>query len=379
MQRADFKHEQLAPHLLMNLRVVDEHGRQLGESRHLGRAEGRARRPGALGVPGAGRVAPAGARPAPPPRRAGGAARTASPAAAARARRRGARGREPTRAALHRLDLRRAARADGGGKGGQALIGYPALIDKGTHVEIEVFDEPEVAADKHRAGLRRLVALQLREPLKYLEKNLPDLQRMAVAYMPLGSAEELREQIVDVALDRAFLAEPLPADAAAFARRIDEGRGRLTLIASEVARLAGAVLAEYAAAQRKLKDARPPKEVADDVAAQLAAAGAEALPRRRRRGRGCAPAALPEGDRRCASTSCAPIRRATPRAWPSCGRSSSATCASSPSGAARATPRLDEFRWWLEELRVGLFAQELRTPQPVSAKRLEKIWAQAFA
>lgn len=38
--------------------------------------------------------------------------------------------------------------------------------------------------------------------------------------------------------------------------------------------------------------------------------------------------------------------------------------------------RLEEFRWLLEELRVSLFAQELRTPQPVSAKRLEKVWAQ---
>jgi ATP-dependent helicase HrpA len=38
--------------------------------------------------------------------------------------------------------------------------------------------------------------------------------------------------------------------------------------------------------------------------------------------------------------------------------------------------RLDEFRWLLEELRISLFAQELRTPQPVSLKRLEKVWAQ---
>ena len=44
-----------------------------------------------------------------------------------------------------------------------------------------------------------------------------------------------------------------------------------------------------------------------------------------------------------------------------------------------ADPRLDEFRWLLEELRVSLFAQELRTPQPVSAKRLEKAWAQLSA
>jgi ATP-dependent helicase HrpA len=42
-------------------------------------------------------------------------------------------------------------------------------------------------------------------------------------------------------------------------------------------------------------------------------------------------------------------------------------------------PRLEEFRWLLEELRVSLFAQELRTPQPVSVKRLEKAWEQVVA
>ena len=55
-------------------------------------------------------------------------------------------------------------------RGGHTLIGFPALIDKGQHVEIDIFDEPDVAAAKHRAGLRRLVALQIKEPLKYLEK-----------------------------------------------------------------------------------------------------------------------------------------------------------------------------------------------------------------
>jgi hypothetical protein len=57
----------------------------------------------------------------------------------------------------------------------------------GDAVSIEVFDEPEVAAAKHRAGLRRLFALQIKDALKYLEKNIPDLQKMAVAYMPLGT------------------------------------------------------------------------------------------------------------------------------------------------------------------------------------------------
>jgi len=39
-----------------------------------------------------------------------------------------------------------------------------------------------------------------------------------------------------------------------------------------------------------------------------------------------------------------------------------------------ADARLSEYRWLLEELRVSLFAQELRTPMPISVKRLHKVW-----
>ena len=77
--------------------------------------------------------------------------------------------------------------------------------------------------------------------------------------------------------------------------RIEEGRGRLNLIAKEVARLAAAVLAEYAAARRKLKDGRPPKDVADDIQAQLRAPRSQALRRRHAVGATAASAALPEG------------------------------------------------------------------------------------
>jgi ATP-dependent helicase HrpA len=44
-----------------------------------------------------------------------------------------------------------------------------------------------------------------------------------------------------------------------------------------------------------------------------------------------------------------------------------------PPDGARA---LEKFRWTLEELSVSLFAQELRTPYPVSGKRMEKAWAE---
>ena len=41
-------------------------------------------------------------------------------------------------------------------------------------------------------------------------------------------------------------------------------------------------------------------------------------------------------------------------------------------------PEREEFRWRLEELRVSLFAQQLKTPYPVSVQRLEKLWNEQF-
>jgi ATP-dependent helicase HrpA len=381
LRREDFKHEQLAPHLLMNVRVVDEHGRQLGESRRL--AELKA----SLGLQARSAFQALAALRL--PAQVGMNSVAGEPAASA--------GRAPIAERLRSRDV--GAPADIGEparasytawtfgelpelmelrQGGQALVGYPALIDKGAHVEIEVFDEPEVAAEKHRAGLRRLVALQVRDSLKSLEKNLPDLQKMAIAYLPLGSADELRAQIVEVALDRAFLAEPLPTDAAAFSRRIDEGRGRMVLIANEVARLAGVVLADYHAVLRKLKDTRPPKDVADDVVQQLerlvpkrfvAATPWERLAH--------LPRYLKAIAARLDKLRADPARDAARAADLRPLEQRYLRKLAERRGARDA--RLDEFRWWLEELRVGLFAQELKTPQPVSAKRLEKIWAQAFA
>ncbi len=378
IKAADFKHEQLAPHLLMNLHVVDEHGRQLGESRRLAKlkAELGAQARTAFQALASLRLPVATAAPVSP-----GPGKSTKDGASVAASHRGSAPPPEATAAPARFtawtfgELPELMEVK---KGGQSLIGYPALIDQRDHVEIEVFDEPDAAADMHRAGLRRLVALQLREALKYLEKNLPDLQKMAVLYMPLGSSEELRDQIVEVALDLAFLAEPLPADAAAFARRLEEGRGRLTLIAGEVARAAGAILVELAAAQRKLKDARPPKDVADDIAAQIARLVTKrflaATPWARI---AHVPRYLKAIVMRLDKLKADPARDASRLAELRPLEQRQAKKLAERRGAR--DPRLDEFRWWLEELRVGLFAQELKTPQPVSAKRLEKIWAQSFA
>jgi len=374
VKRGDFKLETLSPHLFMNFRVVDEHGRQLGMGRNLAalKAELGSRARSAFQALAALKLQPSrpADAPAPAPAAAGDARPAARPEPAQPAVEAQAKYTAWTFGELPELmEVRR---------GSQSLVGFPALIDKGTHVEIEVFDEPEVAAARHRAGLRRLVALQLKEPLKYLEKNIPDLQKMAVAYMSLGTADELREQIVELALDRAFLQEPLPADEASFKARIDEGRTRLNLIAQEIARLAGAILVEHQAAQRKLKDARPPKEVADDIAAQLQ----RLMPKRFLVTTPYAQLQhfvryLKGVQMRLDKLRADPARDAQRLAELRPLEQRYLRALAERKGAP--DTRLQEFRWLLEELRVGLFAQELRTPQPVSVKRLEKAWAQINA
>ena len=386
VKRADFKLDMLSPHLFMNFRVVDEHGRQLGHGRNLGalKAEWGAKARGAFqalaGLKLGGGAAESEKNESKMPPALDGKAQaatksgvkgaapaTAKPASVTPSPPAGQRYTTWTFGELPELmEIKKA---------GQTLIGFPALIDGGDAVTIEVFDEPEVAAAKHRAGLRRLFALQIKDALKYLEKNIPDLQKMAVAYMPLGTQEELRTQIIDVALDRAFLLDPLPTDEVAFKRRVEEGRGRLTLIANEVARLAATILTEYAAAARKIKDTKNAPEATADALQQLQrlvpknfiavapwtqlahyARYLKAITLRLDKYR-----ADPARD----AAKLAELRPQEQRYW---------RLVAERKGAVDA--RMQELRWLLEELRVSFFAQELRTPQPVSVKRLDKLWAQ---
>ncbi|MDR0273811.1 MAG: ATP-dependent RNA helicase HrpA [Burkholderiaceae bacterium] len=375
VKRADFKLDMLPAHLFMALRVVDEHGRQLGAGRNLAALKAEL----------------------------GGQARGAFQALAALKS-----AAPPVPAAVHKSDQKTAiayikselsaskkeanmpedARYTGWTFGelpellelrrkGQTLIGFPALVDDGDAVRIEVFDEPDAAAARHRAGLGRLCALQIRDALKYLEKNIPDLQKMAAAYMPLGTAEELRGQIVDLAVDRAFLQDPLPQNAAAFAERVRQGRTRLTLIAQEVARLAHAILAEYAAAQRKLKDAKGHPEAVQDAREQVQRLiGKRFLSDTPWPALQHFPRYLKAVQLRIDKLRADPTRDAGHMQNARAQEQRYWRLVADRKGQQDA--RMQDLRWLLEELRVSLFAQELRTPQPVSLKRLEKVWGQVM-
>ena len=369
MKRADFKHDMVAPHLFMNFRIVDEHGRQLGQGRNLGglKAEWGSQARGAFQALAALKPRASNAAPDDLPAQPTAAAPSVRPAAQAPTLTADAKYTQWAFGALPELlEIR---------KGGQTLIGFPALIDADDGVRIEVFDEPEVAAARHRQGLCRLFALQLRDALKYLEKNIPDLQSMSMNFMQVGGTrDELIRQIVDAALERAFLMAPLPGNEADFKQRVEEGRGRLTLIAQEVARLVAIILTEHAAVTRKLKDTKNQPEVVLDITAQLQrlvdkrfvtetpVTQIQHLPRY-----------LKGMVMRLDKLRSDPARDATRRTEFKPLEQRYWRLMADRKGVQ--DDRTREFRWLLEELRISLFAQELRTPQPVSVKRLEKAWA----
>jgi len=373
---ADFKLETLPVHLTMNFKVIDEHGRQLDMGRNLatlqGELGGQARQsfqkmaeaaPAAAG----GRAQPAkpvaAAAPAPVTSGKGkGAAPAGAPAPAATGAHTGLTswtfGELPELLEINQGKL--------------TLIGFPALVDKGSHCDLEVFDDPNVAARTHRIGLRRLFALQFKEQLKFAEKNIPGLQGMGMQFMNIGSQEDLRDQIVAKAIDIACLQDPLPKDAASFNQRKDESKGRIGLLINEVARLAGQILGEFHGLPKRVQSLAP--AVASDIQSQL-----QGLIHKRfiadneYSQLAHFPRYLKGINVRLEKLRGNPTRDAQLMAeWQTAAAQFGRTI---KNGAGKNNdPRMIEFRWMLEELRVSLFAQELRTPMPVSAKRLQKVW-----
>jgi len=251
-------------------------------------------------------------------------------------------------------------------RGGQTLVGYPALVDADDAVALQVFDSPERAREMHRMGVRRLLAIAFRDRVR-------DLERALARDVVLGP---LAGEVIAAALERTFLADSLPMTQSEFARRVDEGRSRFSLIAQEIARTASSILAERASLEKKLNAAarafpQATQDMREQLGRLLAPGWLERTPweRLQHLQRYLKAASLrldklradPARDARLAAELAAvdqPYRR-----------EAAARARHGPLGA-----ELEQFGWLIEELRVSLFAQELRTPVPVSAKRLARLW-----
>jgi ATP-dependent helicase HrpA len=362
VRSTDFKLETLPAHLFMNFKLVDEHGRQLDMGRNLASLQAELGGQARQSFQKMTEAAPVAKAPAQATQAAKAAPVAAAPSAPAVSEHTNITG--WTFGELPELlEIT---------QGKLTLIGFPALVDKGSHCDLEVFDDPNVAARTHRVGLRRLFALQFREQLKFAEKNIPGLQQMGMQFMSLGTQEELREQIINKAIEIACLQDPLPHDAASFNQRKDAGKGRLGLLINEVARLVGQILAEFHGLPKKLQGLPP--AAASDMQAQL-----QALVHKRfivdndYSQLSHFPRYLKAMNVRIEKLRGNPSRDAQLTSeWQNAANQFQRTLKNQPT--KNLDPRMVEFRWMLEELRVSLFAQELRTPMPVSAKRLQKVW-----
>ncbi len=261
---------------------------------------------------------------------------------------------------------------------GQKLTGYPALVDADESVTLTLMDTPEKARTATRLGVNRLVRIELKEQMKFLERSLPGFSQLALLYTHLGSAEQLRNDLIAAVVDRAVWAEDAPVrDHHAFEARVKQVKSRLLVVAQEYARLAAEVLSEGQTVRKTLDGPLAAKwrEACADMRRQLAHLVFPGfillVPYTRLQQY---PRYLKAMTRRLEKIANAPERDAKwtaeiARLW-----KQYEDRLTKHRKAGVDDPHLAEFRWQLEELRVSLFAQELKTPAPVSVKRLEKLW-----
>ncbi|MBK1701381.1 ATP-dependent RNA helicase HrpA [Thiococcus pfennigii] len=273
-------------------------------------------------------------------------------------------------------------------RAGIRLRGYPALIDRGDSVAIQVLDSEENAARAMRAGLRRLIMLHLGADLRTLRQRLPGLDRLRLQYAKAppapgaaagaNPAGDIADDLLALILDLTFVEDRPPLrDQAAFLARLAEQRPRLGTVADAACALAREILDRYQDLRRRLASITQINWVASvqDIRAQLDRlvfrGFLQAIPYARLQDY---PRYLRAIDWRLDRLGHA---AAKDRQWlhemadlQQRWRERQAAA----EAAGRRDPRLDEIRWLLEELRVSLFAQQLGTAQPVSIKRIEARW-----
>ena len=250
---------------------------------------------------------------------------------------------------------------------------FPALVDEGDSVALRVRQDTLCAERETLSGVVRLLALAQRAALRHLDKQIQERARLHLLYAPYGDGADLGDQIARLAIRRAHaVTAPPPRDTDSFKRLLDRGRGELASRHDQAVELARAVLLEAHALRAAMSEVSSPafRDAIDDMAAWLAAllpphflvltpdAWVDELPRY-----------LKAGVRRLAGLQ-GNVERDRARVvelseW------------QVPLDEARSAGLGDteiwiECRWLLEEYRVSLFDQSLRTRVPVSPKRLRK-------
>ncbi len=261
---------------------------------------------------------------------------------------------------------------------GLKVTGYPALEDADDSISVKLFDTEREAEQSHRKGVCRLMRFELKEQMKQLEKSLPNFNQYALSLRNIMSPDDLREDMIRAIADRAFIGEDeLPRTNADFMKLKARARTRLPAVTEAIARQAQAIATEYQllvtqqskmpATVNRLKrdlEQQVSQLVYKNCFSQTPWEQLQHIPRylKALRLRIEKQPANPERDGKNAAS--------VGLIWQRWQDKMNAL-----NQANHDIPQtLRDYRWLIEELRVSLFAQELRTPFPVSIKRLEKTW-----
>ncbi len=263
-------------------------------------------------------------------------------------------------------------------KDGRQLTGYPGLEDNTESVAVKLFDTPEAATVAHRKGVCRLMRFELKEQVKQLEKGLPGFNQYALLLRAVMNPDQLREDMLQAIADRAFIAEDeLPRTNAEFMQLKARARTRLPAVTEALTRQAQLIANEYQVLTAQLQKMTPvtqkiKRECEQQLQNLLYPGFFSRTPWEH----------LPHLPRYLKAIKMRIDKY--PTSIERDGRHTQALVQIEQRWQQKVeqlrkahlpvTSQLQDFAWQLQELRVSLFAQELRTPYPVSIKRLDKLW-----
>lgn len=264
--------------------------------------------------------------------------------------------------------------------GGLSLTKYPAVVDAGQNVNLRLCDTAAEAQRLTRMGVLRLFTVAEHRELKAQVKHLPQIERIRLFAAPLSKAQSIDDQLIDLLASRAFhQSDEVPRDPDSFEAQRLIGRRHIVPSVQEITKLAMPLFEAYHEVRLILEQPRPVacQAAVEDIRHQLAALLTPGflvatpwiwlshLPRylkasglRLKKLAGNAA----RDRQQMAILDPRQIRlqeRVTQAEW-----------------SRIDDPHLAQYRWMLEELRVSLFAQELGTAASVSPERLDRHWTQ---
>ena len=258
-------------------------------------------------------------------------------------------------------------------RGKQQLTGYLGLQkEKDGRIALRLFDTSAAAEQAHRLGVIELMKLQLKEQVKDLNKGIQGFTQAAMLLKHIN-ADTLRDDLTQAVCDRAFIGEDeLPRNEKAFKEQIKRARSRLPAVKEALSRYLQETAAAYAELNGKLGKHPLTHLLRQRLQTLLAAGFATQTPWAQWPR---LPIYLKAMTLRLEKYSGNPARDAAREAdiqeleqmWQE--KTDGLVKQGQP-----VSDDLAAFRWMIEELRVSLFAQELKTPYPVSVKRLLKEW-----